>query len=503
MYGGVLNSLTRKLGQTATKGEAGRLAGLVGGEGAIAKSAPKMTEQVAEQIIYHGTPNKFTKFRNDGGSTWFTSNKDKMKDSGLSWNGQGELNIMERKLPSDIKLATRDLEDKYTRWELEGMGYKGIKYDDIGPDEIYYEMFDPNKLPLNEAVPKVMPKNSLTGKVDMTPDDINMFREDIKSALYEGGFDDVAIDSLDHIGSTRLGTARPDSDLDLVMRYKGDAREDDVFNLLNDYVEQNGLEFNGRKVDINPIRSDDIEQYRQLLTDAGVNVDDVAPYLGGDGGNDLLKYINTTNPEFVAKKNLGAKTMSVKPKTDGVVPDSDVLKSYAGNDHTLINTHVKGRTLEQMDKRVRDKVEVLDRNMVDDIPAGTYYRGMVLTQSEIDNMVKTGKFKNDGYSSTSTDMQVADKFTYSRRPWIKDEKPVIFQLDVKDGQKGIDLTRISKEAARDNEKLLPRNAEYIIKNVSEVDGKYIVDAEYAPANSKAMSNKNLGGAFNDDVGALS
>ena len=165
-------------------------------------------------------------------------------------------------------------------------------------------------------------------------------------------------------------------------------------------------------------------------------------------------------------------------KTEGAVPDSNVLKSYAGNDFTQINTHVKGRTLEQMDKRVRDKVEVLDSNMVDDIPAGTYYRGMVLTQSEIDNMVKTGKFKNDGYSSTSTDVQVADRFTQSRRPWIKDEKPVIFQLDVKDGQKGIDLTKISKESARDNEKLLPRNAEYIIKNVSEVDGKYIVDAEY-------------------------
>lgn len=166
MFGGVLNSLTRKLGQTATKSEVGKLAGLIGGDGAIAKSAPKMTEQVADQIIYHGTPNKFTKFNNDGGSTWFTSNKDKIKDSGLSWNGQGELNIMERKLPSDLKLANRELEDRYTRWELESMGYKGIKYDDIGPDEIYYELFDPNKLPLNEAVPKVMPKRSFKDELE-------------------------------------------------------------------------------------------------------------------------------------------------------------------------------------------------------------------------------------------------------------------------------------------------------------------------------------------------
>ena len=199
MFGGVLNSLTRKLGQTATKSEASKLAGLIGGEGAIAKSAPKMTEQVADQIIYHGTPNKFTKFNNDGGSTWFTSNKDKIKDSGLSWNGQGELNIMERKLPSDLKLATRDLEDRYTRWELEGMGYKGIKYDDIGPDEIYYELFEPNKLPLNESVPE-------------------------EAMAYLGG--------------------------------------------------------------------------------------------GAGGGNDLLKYMNATNPEFVAKKNLGAKTKSKRINVD-------------------------------------------------------------------------------------------------------------------------------------------------------------------------------------------
>lgn len=249
MFGGVLNSLTRKLGQTATKSEAGKLAGLIGGEGAIAKSAPKMTEQVADQIIYHGTPNKFTKFNNDGGSTWFTSNKDKIKDSGLSWNGQGELNIMERKLPSDLKLANRELEDRYTRWELESMGYKGIKYDDIGPDEIYYELFEPNKLPLNEAVPE-----------------------------------------------------------------------------------------------------------------------EAMAYLGGSAGsgNDLLKYMNATNPEFVAKKNLGAKTKTPAPRGR---PTNEIRDSIAG-------TRIHPEDMDAMDQYIRYARNKKLRNSLPDDKQAKYELAM-------------------------------------------------------------------------------------------------------------------------------
>lgn len=49
---------------------------------------------------------------------------------------------------------------------------------------------------------------------------------------------------------------RNESDIDVVVEYIGDVREDALFNVLND-VENNGsYEFGGVKVDINPITAD-------------------------------------------------------------------------------------------------------------------------------------------------------------------------------------------------------------------------------------------------------
>lgn len=112
------------------------------------------------------------------------------------------------------------------------------------------------------------------GRVNMTPDDLNMFKIDIGNALSDWGIDGVDIDSLYHIGSTRKGVARPDSDVDMVLRYRGDEREDNMFNAIQDYIESNGLDFDGRPVDINPIPYEDFDQYKQLLTDAGALSDD-------------------------------------------------------------------------------------------------------------------------------------------------------------------------------------------------------------------------------------
>jgi len=159
----------------------------------------------------------------------------------------------------------------------------------------------------------------------------------------------------------------------------------------------------------------------------------------------------------------------------------DIAKDYAGQEFTTINTHVKGRTLDQMDRPVAEKVKALDGRMTDDIPKGTYYRGMVLLDDEIEAMLKSKQFKNDGYSSVSDSAEVAKRYTYSRRWGSPAESPVIFNLDVGDNQKGIDLTKLSGESARDSEKLLPRNADYTVKNVTKEGDTYIVEAIYNEA----------------------
>ena len=58
------------------------------------------------------------------------------------------------------------------------------------------------------------------------------------------------VNDLEIHGSRGRGTARPDSDLDVVVEYEGSLREDDAFNFLN----EDPLIYNGIKVDVNPIR---------------------------------------------------------------------------------------------------------------------------------------------------------------------------------------------------------------------------------------------------------
>lgn len=73
---------------------------------------------------------------------------------------------------------------------------------------------------------------------------------------------DAEIIGMDIHGSRNRHDARPDSDLDVVVEYSGDIREDDMFNALNG--EEDALSIEGIKVDINPIRKEetgDIQDY--------------------------------------------------------------------------------------------------------------------------------------------------------------------------------------------------------------------------------------------------
>ena len=74
-------------------------------------------------------------------------------------------------------------------------------------------------------------------------------KSDIKQILEDNGFDEIDIVDLDLHGSRLRGTAKNNSDLDVVVQYKGDASEDTLFNVLN----EKPIKINGIKVDINPI----------------------------------------------------------------------------------------------------------------------------------------------------------------------------------------------------------------------------------------------------------
>lgn len=76
-------------------------------------------------------------------------------------------------------------------------------------------------------------------------------KDDVLCILEEYEYDNVCIVGARIIGSYMSGEQTDDSDLDVLVEYKGDAREDDLFNLIND--EENKIYIYGVEVDVNPI----------------------------------------------------------------------------------------------------------------------------------------------------------------------------------------------------------------------------------------------------------
>ena len=110
---------------------------------------PHIARSLADEpkIIYHGTPNKFEDFDDSLPSVWFSDSDKNLKDTGLSIKGGQSMNVMERQLPRDLKIADEDLADRLTKQQLQDRGYAGIAYTERGPngDETHYEIFKPNE----------------------------------------------------------------------------------------------------------------------------------------------------------------------------------------------------------------------------------------------------------------------------------------------------------------------------------------------------------------------
>lgn len=93
----------------------------------------------------------------------------------------------------------------------------------------------------------------IQGLENYSTDDIKQLsRSYIQEKLEENNLYNVNIKDIAIHGSRGRGTSRVDSDLDVVVEYKGDVREDTLFDILN----EEHLEIDGIQVDINPITED-------------------------------------------------------------------------------------------------------------------------------------------------------------------------------------------------------------------------------------------------------
>ena len=94
----------------------------------------------------------------------------------------------------------------------------------------------------------------IKGLVNVTTDDIIEYVSGIVDEIISEC--DLDIEVLDYYvhGSRVFGNPREDSDLDVVLYYKGNIKEDALFNIFHDEEYADQFTYDGLELDINPIR---------------------------------------------------------------------------------------------------------------------------------------------------------------------------------------------------------------------------------------------------------
>lgn len=215
---------------------------------------------------------------------------DTLKDTRIPMSGD-----FQEHLPNNHHL--RELYSKFESSEEELYGYSRS----VGAEEGEYERLKVNYKNASDAFNK-----ELTDILDYYENLMNLngetIHENVQGLEYYGkrslknhildeitekfviGFegDEITrVNDLEIHGSRGRGTARPDSDLDVVVEYEGSLREDDAFNFLN----EDPLIYNGIKVDVNPIRKQETGTLQDYMVKSRKYDQQILKQLGVDNAN--------------------------------------------------------------------------------------------------------------------------------------------------------------------------------------------------------------------------
>lgn len=194
------------------------------------------------------------------------------------------------------------LRELYSKYESTEEELYEKKYLAVGPEPEIYERLKVNYKNASDALNK-----ELTDILDHYENLMNLngetihksiqgfetysrkeLKEDIQADILEKlivgtdmAEDIKVINGLEIHGSRGRGTARPDSDLDVVMEYEGEAKEDAIFNILN----EDPMYFDGIKIDVNPIRSEQTGTLEENMVKSHNYDRDILKQLGVDNAN--------------------------------------------------------------------------------------------------------------------------------------------------------------------------------------------------------------------------
>lgn len=163
----------------------------------------------------------------------------------------------------------------------------------------------------NNGVYRVSLKDVIQGIENYSINEIeSLVKEFAKEKLHDLGYEDVEIVGVKLYGSRTTGLAHDGSDLDVLLEFKGNIREDVLFNLLN----EEPLEIDGITLDINPItegKSGTIEQFLQIdRTTYNIKSHVVGIY---SKEFPAIKYIKEETAQLIANMNSNRDTpLSIK-----------------------------------------------------------------------------------------------------------------------------------------------------------------------------------------------
>lgn len=192
---------------------------------------------------------------------------------------------------------------------------------------------------------KTQDNSSIQGLQGYSRDKIKNIVKDYVEQKLSDADADAKIKGVEIHGSRNRGDAREDSDLDVVIEYEGDIREDDMFNLLND--DEDALSIENIRVDINPIR----EQETGTLD----------KYMERSRKYDEEKKVKEVSPEILSFRQKKIDELNA-------VKDEDVKKGPSAwyfDMPLLVSAKTKKSAISKMHQRREDDIQSINNGNID------------------------------------------------------------------------------------------------------------------------------------------